>query len=164
MISVASCYFSIKHWLMKIRLMFLRLASRSACFFVYFCFSVSGKRDEDKTKDIAQEEILCETFSHRRRQYEIFLLPFFLPPCGIEKDFFLCWFGWASLCLSSSTFEFRYHLEKFAFRVLLLKCCAKICFFSLSSLVWNRDMRYDDGITNKQSDEIFKAINASKRY
>lgn len=99
MISVEAL--SIKHWLMKIRLMFFFYRHTSSFTLLF----VSGKWD--KKQNIAKKffrRLTARTEFSVAKQHE----------------------GW-NRC-QSSTFEFCFHLEKFAFRVLFLKC-AKIYVF-----------------------------------
>lgn len=70
--------------------------------------------------------------------------------------------AWVVLCLSSA-FEFRFHLEKFAFRVLLSKCVriyvflTRMIFIScLNDIPLPRRMRIASA--NKQSDDFFKFV------
>jgi hypothetical protein len=89
------CVFSIKHWLMKFRLL--------AAFLLYFCiYFVYSRRSWEENR--IREWEYCVFFEEAQWT--------FLPLCREERTF----------CVSS-TLEFCFRLKKFAFRVLLQKLC-----------------------------------------
>lgn len=120
MISVEA--FSIKHWLMKIRLMFFFFPHTTS----FTLLSVSGKWDK--------EENIAKTFLRRSNGRTEFSTAE-----GREG-------GDRSL---SSTCEFCFHLKKFAFRVLFLKCAKIYAFLTKMIFISFHMIPYRDAVESQ---------------